>query len=48
MPTCRPVSVPVGRCTMITCQGWDPGTMVGGVVCLWACNHSAVSAFART
>ena len=33
---------------MITCQGWHPGTMVGVVVCSWACNHTAVSAFART
>ena len=43
-----PVSAPVGSCTMITCQGCDPGTMVGGVVCSWACNHTAVSVFART
>ena len=33
-PCCAsPVSVPVGRCTMITCQGWDPGTMVVWCVC---------------
>ena len=43
-----PMSVPVGSCTMITCQGCDPGTMVGGVVFLWACNHYTVSAFAVT
>ena len=34
----------VHSCTMITCQGCDPGTTPGGVVCSWACNHTAVSA----
>ena len=43
-----PVLVSVGSCTMITCQGCDPGTTVGGVVCSWACNHTAVSTFAGT
>ena len=28
-----PVSAPVGSRTMTTCQGCDPGTTVGGVVC---------------
>ena len=42
------VFVSVGRCTMITCQGCYHGTMVGGVACTWACNHTAVFAFAVT
>ena len=43
-----PVFVPVGSCTMTTCQGCDPGTTVGGVVCSWASDNTAVSALAVT
>ena len=43
-----PSFVPLGSCTMTTCQGCDHGTTVGGVVCSWACNHTTVSPFAVT
>ena len=47
---CRDSSVCVaaGRCTMIMCQGCDPGIAVEDVVCSWVCNHTVVSALAVT